>query len=123
VYYAGATFEVAFLETMVRDTKNQNPEILLIAYRELERYVHVEITARERLELVDLRGGNAITMGIPTDAVRVRWHRQSQRTSRALHTHPDSPDGICYPSRLNQDDNLAVHDRAVHKLSAGSRGT
>jgi hypothetical protein len=38
-----------------------------------------------------------------------------------LHGHPDHPDGLCYPSRLNGNDNIAVYDRALHKLSAGAR--
>ena len=119
VYYAGSTFEVAFLETIVRDTKNLNPGTLLLSSRELQRYVHVEIVVREPLELADLRAGNAITMGIPTDAIRARSHREGQRTSLALYVHPDRPDGICYSSRLNQHENIAVYDRAIHKLSPG----
>lgn len=66
---------------------------------------------------MDLRGANAVTMGIPTDAVRARSHRLGRRTSLALYTHPDAPEGIYYSSRLNQDDNIAVYDRAIHKLS------
>jgi hypothetical protein len=57
---------------------------------------------------VDLRGGNAITMGIPADAVRACSHRHGRRTSLALYSHRDGPDGIYYPSRLNQDENIAV---------------
>jgi hypothetical protein len=121
VFYAGATFEVAFLETIVRDARNQNPGTLLIASSDLDRYVHVEITVREPLGMVDLRGGNAIRMGIPTDAVRALSHQHGRRVSLALYTHPDRPEGIYYPSRLNQDENIAVYDRAVHKLSAGPR--
>ncbi|HEV3109192.1 MAG TPA: RES family NAD+ phosphorylase [Candidatus Binataceae bacterium] len=119
VYYMGVTFEVAFLETILRDTRNQNPATLLIAPKDLENYVHTQIMVRETLDLVDLRGGNAITMGIPTDAVRARSHRHGRRTRLAFYTHPRRPDGIYYPSRLNQDENIAVYDRAVHKLNAG----
>jgi len=121
VYYVGATFEVAFLETIVRDAKNQNPGTLLISSYDLDRYVHVEVVVRAPLELVDLRGGNAIVMGISTDAVRARSHLSGRRTSLALYQHPDRPDGICYPSRLNQDENIAIYDRAVHKLDARPR--
>ncbi len=110
---------MAFLETIVRDTKNQNPGTLLIASNDLENYVHTEITVRQTLDLVDLRGGNAITMGITTEAMRARSYRHGRRTSLALYTHPHRPDGIYYPSRLNQDENIAVYDRAVHKLSTG----
>jgi hypothetical protein len=121
VWYAGATFEVTVLETLVRDTKNYNPGVLLISKTELGRFVHVAVTVHEDLKIVDLRGGNALAMGIPTDAVRAQAHTRGQKLSLALYRHTDHPDGICYPSRLNQDDNVAVFDRAVHKLTAGPR--
>lgn len=119
MYYAGATFEVAFLETIVRDTSNQNPGTLLIPSSDLDRYIQVEVTVRAPLGMVDLRGGNAIRMGIPTDALRAHSHQQGRRVSLVLYAHPDKPDGIYYPSRLNLDENIAVYDRAVHKLVAG----
>ncbi|HLN25470.1 MAG TPA: RES family NAD+ phosphorylase [Patescibacteria group bacterium] len=121
VYYAGGTFEAAFLETLVRDTKNLNPGLLLLSATDLDVYVHVTITVQTLLDLADLRAGNPVVMGIPTDAVRAQSHRFGQRISRALHDHPVRPDGLCYPSRLNGDDNFAVYDRAVPKLSAGPR--
>jgi hypothetical protein len=121
VYYVGATFEGAFLETLVRDTKNLNPGLLLLSATDLDAYVHVAITVTTPLDLVDLRAGNLITMGIPTDAVRAQSHRLGQRISRVLHDHSDQPDGLCYSSRLNGDDNAAVYDRAISKLSAGAR--
>ncbi len=58
--------------------------------------------------MVGLRGGNAITMGIPTDAAHARSQRHGGRVSLALYTHADTPDGIRYMSRLNQDENIAV---------------
>jgi hypothetical protein len=121
VWYAGATSEVALLETLIRDIKNYNPGVLLTSRGELSRYVHVAVTVREDLDVVDLRGGNPIAMGIPTDAIRARAHARGRKLSIAFYRHTDRPDGICYPSRLNLDDNLAIYDRAVHKLSAGPR--
>lgn len=121
VYYVAETFEGAFIETRVRDAKNYNPGVLLMSKAELGRFVHVEITVREDLDVVDLRGGNPIAMGIPTDAIRARAHAHGQKLSLALYRHTDRPDGICYPSRLNLDDNMAIYDRALHKLSAGPR--
>jgi hypothetical protein len=121
IYYVGATFEVAFLETLVRDSRNQNPGSLVIPLDELDRYVHVPITIDQPLDVVDLRGGNPITMGIPTDAVRARSHRHGRQVSLSLYRHQDRPDGICYSSRLNEEENLAIYDRAVHKLRAGPR--
>jgi hypothetical protein len=121
VYYAGHTFEVTFLETIVRDLRNGNPGPLVLSANDLDDYVHVHITVQARLDLVDLRGGNAIALGVPTNAVRASSHRLGQRASLAVYQRAGRLDGIWYPSRLNGDENLAVYDRAVPKLSAGPR--
>jgi hypothetical protein len=117
IYYVGQTFEVAFLETMVRDLRNGNPGPLVLGPSDLDDYVHVHFTVQARLDLVDLRGGNAVGLGMPTDAVRATSQSLGQRASLAIYRL----DGIWYPSRLNGDENLAVYDRAVPKLSAGPR--
>jgi hypothetical protein len=121
VYYVGRTFEVAFLETIVRDLRNGNPGPLVLSASDLDDYVHVPITVQARLNLVDLRGGNPVSLGLPTDAVHARSHRFGQQASLAVYKRSDRPDGIWYPSRLNGDENLAVYDRAIRKLSAGPR--
>jgi hypothetical protein len=38
--------------------------------------------------------------------------------SVAFYDHPAAPDGIIYSSRLNEDTNVAVYDRATPKLNA-----
>ncbi len=119
--YAGSTLEVAFLETIVRDRRNLNPEVLWVTMQELDRYAYVAIEVEQELDVVDLRGGNPIVMGIPTDAVRGRAHREGQRLSLSTYRHPVRPDGITYSSRLNEQENLAIYDRAVAKLRAGPR--
>jgi RES domain len=121
VYYVGHTFEVAFLETIVRDLRNGNPGPLILSANDLDDYVHVHVTVQARLDLVDLRGGNAVALGVPTNAVRASSHRLGQRASLAVYQRADRLDGIWYPSRLNGDENLAVYDRAVPKLAAGAR--
>lgn len=121
VYYVGQTFEVAFLETIVRDLRNGNPGPLVLSASDLEDYVHVHITVRARLGLVDLRGGNPVALGLPTDALRASSHRLGQRASLVVYQRADRLDGICYPSRLNGEENLAIYGRAVAKLSAGPR--
>lgn len=121
VFYVGQTFEVAFLETIVRDRRNGNPGPLVLSAADLDAYTHVEVTVRQPLNLVDLRGRNAVTLGVPTDAVRAASHRLGQRASLAVYQRPESFDGIWYSSRLNGDDNLAVYDRAVPKMTAGPR--
>ncbi|WP_254065867.1 RES domain-containing protein [Acidisoma sp. L85] len=121
VYYVGQTFEVAFLETIVRDLKNGVPGPLFLSARDLGDYVHVHITVSERLDLLDLRAGNPIVLGVSTDAVRARSHELGQQTSLAAFERKERLDGICYPSRLNGDENLALYDRALSKVTAGGR--
>jgi hypothetical protein len=121
VYYIGQTFEVAFLETIVRDLRNGNPGALLLSAHDLDDYVHVHITVQTRLDLVDLRGGNAVALGVPTNAIRASSHRLGQRASLAVYQRADRLDGFWYPSRLNGDENVAVYDRAVSKLSSEPR--
>ncbi len=70
---------------------------------------------------MDLQGGNAVALGVPTDAVRASPHRLGQRASLAVYQRADRLDGILYPSRLNGDENLAIYDRAMPKISAGPR--
>jgi hypothetical protein len=121
VFYVGQTFEVAFLETIVRDRRNGNPGMLVLSAGDLDAFVHVPITVTVSLNVVDLRGGSPVALGVPTNAVRASSHRLGQRASLAVYQRPDQPDGIWYPSRLNGEDNLAVYDRAVRKLAAGPR--
>lgn len=121
IFYAGQSFEVAFLETVLRDRKNGNPGALALSESDLDEYVHVAVTTLQPLNVVDLRAGAALALGLPTDALRAASHRLGQRASLALYQHTDRPDGIWYQSRLNGEDNLAVYDRAVPKLSAGAR--
>ena len=121
VYYVGETFEVAFLETLLRDRKNGNPDRLLLDRAELADYAHVEIAILQPLDVVDLRGGNAIALGLPTDAIGARSHAPGRRASLEFYQHPKYFDGIAYPSRLNGDSDIAVYDRAIPKLSAGPR--
>ncbi len=121
VFYVGRSFEVAFLETVLRDRKNGNPGALALSESDLDDYVHVAVTTLEPLNVVDLRAGTALALGLPTDALRAASHRLGQRASLALYQHTDRPDGIWYPSRLNGEDNLSVYDRAAPKLSASTR--
>jgi RES domain len=121
VFYAGQSFEVAFLETIVRDRRNGNPGILVLSGDDLDAFVHVPVTVTEDLHVVDLRAGNAVAFGVPTNAVRANSHRLGQHVSLAAYLRPDQPDGIWYPSRLNGDDNIAVYDRAIAKLAPGPR--
>jgi hypothetical protein len=78
------------------------------------RYAAMEIGSA--LNLVDLTGDGAILMGMPSDVLRGSDQRPARAWSLAFYTHAEAPDGIIYPSRLNDELNLAIYDRAVPKL-------
>jgi hypothetical protein len=66
--------------------------------------------------MADLRDDCAIRMGIPTDVAKASNQTLARAWSVALYEHPEKPDGIIYPSRLNGHTNLAIFDRAIMKL-------
>jgi hypothetical protein len=121
VYYLGCSFETAFLETIVRDRRNGNPGVLALSAADLDDYVHVPVTMTRPVNVIDLRGGQAVALGVPTNTIRASTHSLGQRASLAAYLRADSPDGLWYPSRLNGGENLAIYDRAIGALSAGPR--
>ena len=62
-------------------------------------------------------------MGIPSDVVGAAPQGLAWAWSVAIHDHPLKPDGIIYPSRLNEETNLATYDRAIGKLRADRTST
>jgi hypothetical protein len=121
VYYLGGSFETAFLETIVRDRRNGNPGMLVLSAADLDDYVHVPVTMTRPVNVIDLRGGQAVALGLPTNTIRASPHRPGQSASLAAYLRADSPDGLWYPSRLNGEENLAIYDRAIGALAAGPR--
>jgi hypothetical protein len=117
VLYLGESLKVCFLEAVLRDLRNGAIGDLPLSEIELHirNYVDVEI-ARE-LKLVDLRGDAAIRMGVPSDVARASRQSLGRAWSVAFHEHPSKPDGIIYQSRLNDETNLAIYDRAIPKLA------
>ncbi|ESX62777.1 hypothetical protein X759_34290 [Mesorhizobium sp. LSHC420B00] len=118
VLYLGDSLKVCFLETVLRDRREGILDDLPIEQVELTRRRYAEIATTTDLRLVDLGGDNAVRMGVPTDVVRAQRQNLARRWSLAFHQHPSEPDGIIYPSRLNEATNLAIYDRAVPKLQA-----
>lgn len=116
VLYLGESLKVCFLEAVLRDRREGLIDDLPIDEVELTRRRYAEIKTVMELRLVDLRGDNAVRMGVPTDVVRAQRQNLARRWSVAFHEHPSRPDGIIYPSRLNGATNLAVYDRAIGKL-------
>ncbi|MER8835846.1 RES family NAD+ phosphorylase [Mesorhizobium sp. M0909] len=118
VLYLGDSLKVCFLEAVLRDRREGLVDDLPVDETELTQRRFAEISTTADLRLVDLRGDNAVRMGVPTDVVRAQRQNLARRWSLAFHEHPSEPDGIIYPSRLNEATNLAIYDRAVPKLQA-----
>src|SRR5262249_40984510 len=118
VLYLGNTLKVCFLEAILRDQRNGVIGDYVIRESKLRsrRYALVEVISQ--LNLADLRGDGCVRMGIPSDVPRSANHALARRWSLAFYQHPSQADGIVYPSRLNNDTNLAIYDRAVTKLRA-----
>ncbi len=122
VYYVGGSFETAFLETIVRDRRNGNPGVLALSAADLDDYVQVPVTMTRPVNVIDLRGGQAVALDVPTDTIRASTHWLGQRASLAAYLRADSPDGLWYPSRLNGEENLAIYDRAIGARRGGGQG-
>lgn len=117
VLYLGSTLKVCFLEAILRDERNGMVGDYPIDEVELRSRVVVSVTPTRPLRLIDLRGDGPIRMGIPTDVVRGAKQVLARTWSVAFHDHPASVDGILYPSRLNEEHNLAIYDRAVPAIA------
>lgn len=55
---------------------------------------------------------------MPSDVVGARDQSKAQHWSVAFHGHSAQPDGVLYPSRLNEERCIALYARAVGKLTA-----
>ena len=120
VIYFGSSLKVCFLERVLRDRRNGRVGDVPIPYTELEQLTCAELTIVRALNVVDLRGDRPVKMGVPTDAVRASNHRLGQQWSLAFWLHKEHPDGILYPSRLNEEINLALYNAALLKVRLSS---
>lgn len=116
VLYLGETVKVCFLEAVLRDQRDGMIGELWLAESEIHIRHFAEIETTAPLRMVDLREDGAVIMGVPSDVAKARKHSLSRAWSVAFHDHPQKPDGIIYPSRLNGHINLAVYDHAITKL-------
>lgn len=116
VVYLGESLTVCFLEAVLRDQRDGVVGRLPLDEGELGKRLYADIEVADPLHLVDLREECAIWMGVPTDVHRASQQTLARRWSVAFHEHPDRPDGIIYPSRLNGQTNLAIYGRGVAKL-------
>jgi hypothetical protein len=118
VLYLGETVKVCFLEAVLRDQRDGVVGDLPIEEKEIHtrRYAEIETTAP--LKVIDLREDGPVVMGVPTDVAKATSQSMARAWAVAFHDHPEKPDGIIYPSRLNGHTNLAVFDHAIVKLNS-----
>jgi hypothetical protein len=120
VLYLGESLKVCFLEAILRDQRNGVVGNYPIEETELRIRLYAKIEIVEPLRVVELRGDGPIRMGVPSDVARSTRQALARAWSLAFHNHPQAPDGIIYASRLNEETNLAIYDRAIWKLRAKS---
>ena len=114
--YLGSSAKVAFVETIVRDRADGRGADCVIEMAEIERHSLASIRPIDVLRLVDLTGDGPLRMGVPSDVAGARDQSQARQWSAAFHAHPDHPDGVLYPSRLNEERCVALYDRTIGKL-------
>lgn len=112
VLYASQDEHGAFVEVFGRDLERR-----LLSEAEVGAYLLSRIEAPEGLRLADLTGGGLQRAGV-TNAITTYPHEEVRPWSRAIHEHPEGPDGILYhlkhdPRRIG----LAVFERAVEERS------
>lgn len=122
VLYLGASLNVCFIETILRDQRDGVVGDFPIDESELRTRRFAAIRVDSPLSLVDLRGNGPLHMGVPSDVARRQHQGLARHWSLAFYQHPDVPDGIVYPSRLNGETNAAIYDRAVTRLSVATTG-
>lgn len=120
VLYLGSSLNVCFVESVLRDQRDAIIGDIYLDELELDERLYSVFQVQESLSLVDLRDDCPLRMGIPSDVVRGRTQGLARNWSLALYEHPAMVDGIIYPSRLNNQTNLAIYDRAVRKLASVS---
>ena len=118
VVYLGSSAKVAFVETILRDAADGRGDDCVVEMAEIEKRSLASLRVMEDLRLVDLTGDGLLRMGVPSDVVGARDQTLAQLWSVAFFGHEDRPDGVYYPSRLNEERCIALYDRAVPKLRA-----
>ena len=90
----------------------------MLQLAEIQARSLASIRLKEPLRLVDLTGDGGLRMGVPSDVVGASDQTLSRQWSLAFYNHADAPDGVFYPSRLNEERCIALYHRALAKVEA-----
>ena len=121
ILYGARDLATASYEKIIRDRFDLDPSRVLVPsdYRRLCA-VNFSTQAGQQLALLDLRSGNAIRYGVPTDVICYSNHRDGQHFSEFVYKEMPFVDGILYSSRFTQIDCVGIYDRGVHKLTSAA---
>jgi len=115
VLYVSTQTEAAFAEVFLRTLSLMVVDEVDLRSRSLASF------AANSLRCVDLTGSGLRKLSCDNRISTEKPYTTVGLWSRALYTHPQRPDGIIYRSRHNPRFRcLALFDRCVAKLSAGS---
>lgn len=125
VVYAAFDLETAFVETLVRDKPGSptGPAIIL-DYSELadRRVVMLDTHSAARpLRLVKLYEDGLAAVGTDNRISSDDDYPTTRHWAKALHDHPQAPDGLIYLSRyLGNRRSVVLFDRCSSELTIGS---
>lgn len=114
--YLASSPKTALAETIIRD-RFQGKAHRRLAEEEFRDRSITEVTALAKVQLLDIRGGGASLLNVPTDATSAKNQAAGRAFSQRIYDET-SFDGLIYRSRLTGEDCVAIYDRAVAKLSA-----
>ena len=120
VIYIAEDLETALAETVIRDRFEAVPTAgRIISLSEITGKAIAEIDSKRGLNVLDLTRTGPLKLGISTDAVGAKAHKEGQVFSEKLHYTASAVDGILFESRLTGGWCIAVYERGIGKLSAG----
>jgi hypothetical protein len=102
VLYAGTSPDCAFIETF-----GEPVDVRFVTLAQLNARKLSEIQVLRPLRLVNLSGADLRRIGADARLFAAD-HPVAQRWSRALHDHPERPDGIAYHARHDPDELAAA---------------
>lgn len=126
VMYASLDPEGAFVETLLADAPASISQAyggnIPVSGADLDLYGLSDVQCTRPLQAVDLRADGLVRIGA-SGAIVTGSHVLSQAWSQALFTHPQRPDAIVGPAKMDLSRaTVAVHERAKPVLVARFRG-
>ena len=108
--------ETAIRETLIR-AKFDNKKTRQMPRFKVMEYACTTLRTTQNLNVLDLTGGSATNVGIPSVVRHLKFYTRSRRFALEEYNEMPLVDGFCYLSRLDDKMCFAIFDRAVyHKI-------